>query len=254
MSDKGSESSKDSGRNRKIAVWGIVVPAVVGLAAIVVPRLTPEKAPGQASEIHASLTVLNGATTYAKDGSGTYSPETQPTIFVALRNDGSLGVQLDDAQVVVQGAEKVEYCDPRGGEEVTPWPLGIVIPEASKAGTTLRSKGEKGYEIDNNDSGRFAVQLSVPPAPGRVPEQWAYRLDLRARDVSTQEVKSLGTAVVVLPSVWPGDFDSEKGSFPGEASYEECTTRNRGRVDGLINDLAGSVALSPDLRAVLGLD
>jgi hypothetical protein len=262
MGRGGRRRAKDRD-DRRALLW-TVVGAVAGVVAIPIAAVqifigngdqTPE-ASGKATTaaLHATLEVRNGPTRAEPGASGLlrYTKDTQPTIYVVLRNDGRTGTAIDRIKLDVVNDVGIRFCDPRGGEPIEPWPTGVRLPADLAKGMTLTTDRPVAYNLPADDAGRFAVTLKPDEALLTNGTQHAYRFALAVREVSTRKWTDAGSAVVLLPQVWPPDFDGTGGPlYEGTSDrdvYAPCVAAN---LQALRRMAATGAELSPSLQALV---
>jgi hypothetical protein len=208
------------------------------------------------ARLRATLDVRNDATHAEPDAAGRYryTDATQPTIYVNLRNDGHIGTAIDRVNIVVAEATEIRVCDPRGGEEIETWETGISLPAGLEVGQSLATDKPVAYNVAADDAGRFALRLKPDAALLREPMLHLYRFEVKLRQVSSKQWLDAGAAVMLLPDVWPPDFDGTGGPLwrvEGGHSvdvYAPCAASNRRELQRLAS---GQVELSERLRSVL---
>jgi hypothetical protein len=262
MGRRGRQHAKDRD-NRRTLFWTVVA-AVAGVVAIPIAAVqlitgnsdrTPEASGKAASALHATLEVRNGPTHAERDAAGQmrYTKDTQPTIYVVLRNDGHTGTAIDRIKLDVIDDVKFHFCDPRGGGSIAPWPTGVRLPAGLTKGVMLTTDRPVAYNISADDAGRFALMLKPDQALiVNNTAQHAYRFAVAVREVSTRKWADVGSAVVLLPGVWPPDFDGTGGPLYEGAGdrdgYAPCVAAN---VQILRRLAATGAELSASLQALV---
>jgi len=171
---------------------------------------------------------------------------SQPTIFVNVRNNGSLGTAIDRMRLYVEDVAKLPNCEQSGGPgDVRTWTRGIAMSEGIRRGDTLETDNRLIAAVAADNAASFALRLrpsqAQVSAAGR--ETYLYRLRPELRQVGDATWRSLGQVAVALPEVPVGDLD---GSIPFIA---DCTARDRRIMRTLIARGGPSLEMSHLLRA-----
>lgn len=209
---------------------------------------TPPKTPPQLS---ATIRVRNGATRATGDPLQ-YTPETQPVIYVTVRNDGDAGVAVDNRRLVVEYVADLDGCEPSGGAEIESWPDGFSFPPDIAAGDKVEGSSSSAYEIRGDDSGRFA--LSVRPINWGALRKLV-RLRVELRTVSDGQWWDAGSAVLSLPGAREDEFIRtahsvypEDDGSAGSQALGDCLSGNRDKLRIALG--SGHAAASSELLAV----
>lgn len=206
--------------------------------------------PRMPADLRATLDVRNGPTHAEPDerGRDRYTNDTQPTIFINLRNDGDTGTVIDRVELEVRSHTVLRVCEARGGETVEPWLTGVAVGAELEAGDRLTTDKPVAYAVAADDAGRFSIALKPDEVLANFPSH-AFRFALKLRELSSKRWLVAGETVVLLPGVAPKDFDGTGTLYETRGDQmidvgRECATENR----DALRKLARGAVVSPDVR------